>query len=142
MEADLSIEEHHCSQKQGILIVREAQAMNYTKLLWSSTPRMEDGRKPMEGCLVSPGMQSWVRIRLMIRSHLDLYNKKNRFHPLDRGTYITAHRGWRRILSIKVVQEVRTQNMRGLLISNSKNYIKLKNPLGIRESQYQVLGVK
>lgn len=79
---------------------------------------------------------------MMIRSHLDLYNRKYRVHPLDRGTYTTTDGDWRRIVSIRVVEEVRTQNLRIFLILNSQNYLKVKNPLGIRESRYQALRVK
>lgn len=48
----------------------------------------------------------------MIRSRPDLYHRKYRFHPLDRGTSITNDGDWRRILGIRVVEEVRTQNIR------------------------------
>lgn len=37
---------------------------------------------------------------------------------------------------------MRIQNTRVLLISNSKNYLEVKNPPGIRKSQYQASGVK
>jgi len=63
---------------------------------------------------------------MMIRSHPDLYNRKYRFYPLDRGTYITTDGDWRQILAIRVVEEARTQNIRILLISNSRNYLKVK----------------
>lgn len=50
----------------------------------------------------------------MIRSRPDLYHRKYRCHPLDRGTSITSNGDWRRILGIRVVEEVRTQNIKSI----------------------------
>lgn len=43
---------------------------------------------------------------------------------------------------VRVVEEVGIQNIKVFLLSNSKNYLEVKNPPGIRKSQYQAFGIK